>query len=157
MLPYSRISDGWTSHVVTVAGTPLDQLRLIGERVASFCGWPKPLTTMFVLTGKPPHVPAIGADIAWKMPLAGRSRIVLTIDPTCPPHEVEDAYRKFRQQHFSRLRRLSPLHTKLAVFALQHSHLPAAEQMGRWNRTVRQARYRKPSALLEPASRRSSA
>jgi hypothetical protein len=70
---------------------------------------------MFVLTGERPPVQAIAAEVAWKAPLAARSRIVLTIDPTCPPHEVVAAYRMFRKQHFPRLRRLTPRQTAVTI------------------------------------------
>ncbi len=147
LLAYLEAGNKWTKHVFALPGSPLDRLRVVSERLSSFCGWHLARATMFVLTGERPPVAAIVADVAWKAPVGARSRIVLNIDPTCPPHEVAASYRRFRNQHFPRLRRLSPRHTQLAVFFLENQQLPVADQMALWNSSVRSRRFKKLSVF----------
>jgi hypothetical protein len=157
LLAYVTSQNAWVQRVVAAPGTSLDRLRTIADDVATFCGWAQARATMFVLTGQWPETPAIAGRVEWKSPLAARSRIVLTIDPSCPPREVTAAYRGLRKKHFRRIRRLTPPHARLAVFAQQYGHLPVVEQMAQWNAGPgARRRYRKP-ALFERACRQAVA
>ena len=147
LVPYIRPDSPWARHVATLPGTPLDRLRIVSDRVAKFTRWNPARTTMFVLTGERPPLPAIVAKVEWKSPISARSRIVLDVDPTCPPQEVIATYRKFRSHHFPRLRRLSPRHARLAVFALKNQQLRIEEQMRLWTTGGRSPKYKKASAF----------
>jgi hypothetical protein len=126
----------------------LHDLRGISERIASFTGWHPARATTYVLTGEAPVLASIQAEMRWRAPFATRSRIVLTIDPTCTPQEVAALYRQYRGARFGRLRRLSSKHAQLAMFAATHDHLSPADRMAEWNRTAhRGARYRRLATL----------
>jgi hypothetical protein len=124
--------------VATRAGAPLDRLRRISEQVSAFGGWHPARVATYVLTGVEPTVPTMEVSVRWQTPVAARSRIVLTVDPTCTPQEVAAVYRVQRARHFGRVKRLSPKHARLAVFAATHEALPPAEQMAAWNSGHRQ-------------------
>ena len=97
---------------------------------------------MYVLTGIVPRAETITVEVQRRMPLAVRSRIVMTIDPTCTPQEVAAAYRQARKPAFGRLKRLSKKHATLGVFAVTHGHLPVPEQRHAWNEAHPTQRYR---------------
>jgi len=142
LLAYLDETDA-VGRVATRRGEPLDRLRRVSARIAAFAGWHPARATMYVLTGDVPVLSAVQAEVMWRTPFAARTRIVLTIDPTCTPHEVEAAYRAYRRAHFGRLKRLSAQHARLAVFAATHGSQPPAERMAEWNRTMSGARYRR--------------
>ena len=129
-------------HVATASGSVLDRVYQVSRRVAAFANWAPAHATMYVLTGIVPRAETITVEVQRRMPLAVRSRIVMTIDPTCTPQEVAAAYRQARKPAFGRLKRLSKKHATLGVFAVTHGHLPVPEQRHAWNEALPTQRYR---------------
>jgi hypothetical protein len=96
---------------------------------------------VFILTGVVPTTSAVQAEVRYQPTMSVRSRIVLTVDPTCTPAEVATAYRRVRRSNFGRLRRLGVKHTALARFALEHAQLSARDQMTQWNAQRGRGKY----------------
>jgi hypothetical protein len=132
LLPFGT-ADGGISHVAITRGGVLDRLRQIVDGLVRAYGWQPAEAATYVLAGGTPALPALQGQIQRHLPLRARSRIVLTIDPTCTPAEVTRAYRRLRHQHFGWLRRLTPKHAALAVWAFRFRDRPIAEQLARWN------------------------
>ena len=65
-----------------------------------------------------------------------RSRIVMTIDPSCTPSEIADAYQTLRKHHFGRIRRLNQKHCQLAAFwaTRRSDNRPSTDDLRDWNR-----------------------
>jgi hypothetical protein len=134
MLAYGIEGDEWTHHVAVKIGGLLDQLREVSKKLEEFYGWMPAQASFFVLTGAVPWVSSFRSTMQWKSPLPARQRITLSVHPTCTPQEVAQFYAEVRQQHYGRLRRLSPKHSTLAAFyAGLPDGLPPAEMMKRWN------------------------
>ena len=148
----SGTSDTRIDRVPTRNGSPVDRLRVVSEDVAAWCGSTPADTARWVLTGEPLRLSALQAEVRIQAPMRARSRIVLTVAPTCTPREVARAYRITRRQWFGRLRRVTDTHARLAVFAIEQGALPAPEQMARWNRQAGTPhRYRQVSVFVRDA------
>ena len=136
----------------TSRGGRFDRLRRVGEALAAYYDWHPEGARLFVLTGGIPMVQALRASVRKASPLSARSRIVLTIDPSCTPAEIATAYRTIRREQFGRLRRLSTKHATLALFVATRQHLSWRQQMVAWNRTASpHDRYRFPSVFARDA------
>lgn len=132
VLRYARPASDATFTVATMVGSELERLRSVSAEVASFCNWSEAASTEFVLTGQVPHMATVTGALIDRSPLSARSRIVLTIDPSCTPSEVELGYRRYRAVHFRRIRRLKPSRAQLAAFAHENAGLPWARIRDRW-------------------------
>ena len=148
----SGTSDTRIDRVPTRKGSPVDRLRVVSEDVAAWCGSTPADTARWVLTGEPLRLSALRPEVRIKAPMQARSRIVLTVAPTCTPREVARAYRLTRRQWFGRLRRVTDTHARLAVFAIEQGALPAPAQMALWNRQAgTPRRYRQVSVFVRDA------
>ena len=143
LLAYVTV-EGAIGRVATCAGEPLEDLRRVSEAIAAFVRCVPARATSYVLTGDLPLLAGVQPAVEWHAPYATRSRIILTIDPTCTPQEVAAAYRAYRGARFGRVRHLSLKHCRLAVFAATHPDLAPAACMAAWNRKAAAAeRYRR--------------
>jgi hypothetical protein len=107
---------------------PLNRLTRVSDTLARRFNWFRAQATLFILTGLPPSVRSL--TIAYE-PNADQSsattRIILTVDPTLPPSEVSDQYKRARQRILpGRYRRLGSKHIALALFAATR---PESEQL----------------------------
>jgi hypothetical protein len=140
-------------HRATRVGYPLEWLRRISEALAAFYRWHPADAVAYVLTGAPPAVRSITAEVHRTWPMIARSTITLTIAPTATPSEVAAAYASARFGEFKRrIRRLTAKHAALAAFVFRRRAASNIEQMTTWNRTQRKSwRYRFPSVFRREA------
>jgi hypothetical protein len=151
-LAYAGPGSDFMQRVVVAPGGTLERLREIAARLEAFYGWDQAQATTFVLTGMTPIVHAIRGTVSVSSPLTVRSKITLTISPSCTPREVADYYRRVRRQNFGRIRRLGERHARLAAFAAQlPPDLSLSEQMRRWNAQC--ASWRRPTWRFQHPSR----
>jgi hypothetical protein len=148
VLAYLTADADCVRHAAVAAKSVLDRLRRASTRFAEWAGWEPAEATGWILTGHVPDVSSLKAEVRHRFPLRARSRIVLTVDPTCTPREVAAAFRRLRREHFGRLRRLTAKHARLGAFAAAHCGETKAVQMAAWNRAARpRDRYRRVSAF----------
>ena len=141
-LAYTRKDSQWAHHIPVRLGGVLDRLRRVSKALAEFYGWFEAQATAFVLSGSVPVVPMIRMTIRRRVPLSTRSRIVLDVHPLCTPQEVADTFSKARAEEYGRLRRLSPKHARLAMFAAEQPEgRPWIEQLREWNRLCSREGY----------------
>ena len=144
LLAYAKPEDEWSSYVETRPGGVLDRLRVISEYLGQVSNWVPAQATLFVIVEDfVPWVDPLRANVRDDLKYPCLSRMTLTIDPTCTPAEVADAYRYVRRQAYGRLRRLSAKHAALAAFrAEQPNERTDREQLDVWNAEVAQQRKR---------------
>jgi len=120
----------------TRAGSVLEDLRMLGERLARQFAWSPMQATSFVLTGETPALPLIRTKNEYSRRRPGCTRIILEIDPTAPPRLVAERYRQVRRGLFShQVKALTTKHLKLAAFAaLQPAEASWGSQLQVWNR-----------------------
>jgi hypothetical protein len=144
LLSYVRAGSTYVHHVPIKAGGVLDELREINERLTKFYGWSEGLAAAFILTGAYPRVALIRTTVSRRAPMAARSRIILTIHPFSTPQEVSEAYAEIRSVEYGRLRRVSPKHARLAMFAAeQPAERASRDQLQAWNRTCQKEDHAK--------------
>ncbi len=117
-------------------GTMLFTLQHLAATLSSTLGvWTEAQATLFVLTGIPPLISALTADVTPHTQFPNLTRLTLHIDPTLSPREVADRYRDLRRylvgEHH---REITDKHAQLALFAVTTSQkLSLATRMGAWN------------------------
>jgi hypothetical protein len=104
--------------IPTSGSRVLEGLADLADDLADRYPWSPAQATVFVLTGVPPLTPRIRS--AFRPPsapaLGATARILLTIDPSASPEEVEASYRSTRRRYTKR-RRHRPLERKALLLA----------------------------------------
>jgi len=119
----------------------LDRLRLASEYCTRLYGWQGAQATIFILTGRVPHVLLCRANTQLKT-IQATARITLEIDPALAPKEVADIYQKYRSRIQGRRRELSEKHITLAQFFAESPDGESLKAgMKRWNRKYRKWKY----------------
>ncbi len=121
--------------LLTRAGGVLEELRMLGQRLARQFAWSPMQATSFVLTGDAPELPLIRTWIEYSRSRPGCTRIILEVDPTATPRLVAEQYRQVRRKSFTRrVRSLTTKHLRLAAFAAQQSEQESwVSQLRSWN------------------------
>ncbi len=138
MLYWVNVDNRHETIAVTFGGV-LDTLRMLGSDLAPRYHWSPAQATNFILAGQVPYVPPVIAQLSG--PRQGepvtyqRSRIVLHVDPECPPAELVAAYQTARRK-VQRGRRNRPLTAKtlsLLEFVFENENHTWQERMEAWN------------------------
>lgn len=138
--------------LATRKGSTLDRLRAVSESLAAWAGSTLADTARWVLEGESLRWSALPIEVRLKAPVQARSRLALTVVPTCSLREVARAYWISWSQWCGRLRRLTDEHARLAAFANSHRRLCARGQMEGRNRQTRKSRqYRQLSVFVRDA------
>ena len=122
--------------VASVVSTDeLEPLRRLAESLAGLYGWEPATATEFVLAGRVPVVPPVWTERSLDMGVPACSRIVMTVDPTVTPDEVKARFAAARKAMLGgkRMRRMSPKHLQLAIFAHGHREGTWEDRMMAWN------------------------
>lgn len=122
-----------TRRTMVAADSPAADLHRVAADLATFYGWQENQAVAFVLCdGVPIHSPLRVTHRFRSIPAA--SRIVLDIDPTLPPTEVEAMYREARKTFGrGRYRELSERALHAVAFALEHDEMGQNEMCTEWN------------------------
>jgi hypothetical protein len=133
--------------LLTRAGGILEELRVLGQRLARQFAWSPMQATSFVLTGDVPALPLIRTWTEYSGSRPGCTRIVLEVDPTATPRLVAEQYRQVRRTSFTRrIRNLRLKALKLAAFAAQQpAETVWVSRMKAWNRKHAKSRYTRVS------------
>lgn len=125
LLKYSFPGAPYVQAVPVSAGSTLDELRRLSERLAKSYSWQADQATVFVLSGVTPLVAGILARTEVQSEHLAASRVTLTIDPLVAPQTVLEAYSELRQKVLlGKHRPLSEKHRQLAVFAAERRPEP---------------------------------
>lgn len=151
-LVYSRMDDtGWRERRFQIrADGILDRLQQLSNAVAGMYGWTEAQATIFTLTGLPPFISTVVADRDIH-PIPGLTRIILEVDPTLSPKEVQEKYRQVRQHLLGeRHREMTDKHMRLAEFAgTEMEGAATTERMNEWNRRYPDWAYSQPRVFRQ--------
>lgn len=127
-------------------GGTLDRLRAVSEYASQRTGWTKAQATVFILTGLPPLVKQMRAELI-ERDIPRLSRVKLEIDPGMSPREVADEYRRVRQYLVGKRHRdLTDKYLQLATFTLTELRGATLDaRMHAWNDTHPDWAYAFPS------------
>jgi hypothetical protein len=137
----ARSGSGWVQHAAS--SSELEALRKkLSHGLASSYGWQPAQATVFLLTGSVPILPSLRTRTIRRV-ASPASRIILEVDPTVTPREVEQHYTRARRRLMGgrRFRRISEKHLRLAVFADAHRDGTWSDRMCAWNREFPDDRY----------------
>jgi hypothetical protein len=122
--------EGWVKRVPAKAGSTIDHLRHLSERLAVRYRWQKAQATNFILTDAPPFTAGVESSVS----LGPTSAVItLSLDVALTPRQVADAYRRIKKALLKsqRTKQLSIKHMRLATF----SHAQDWKQeMAKWNK-----------------------
>jgi len=135
----------WVQVAPVRAGSVLDELRRLSQRLANDYSWKEDQATVFVLSGVTPLVAGIRLETSVQTEHPAASRVTLVIDPLLSPQAVLETYSELRHKVLEgSYRPLREKHLRLAVFAAERRP-PAkwAEVMRAWNQENAGQRYSK--------------
>ena len=137
----------------------LDQLGRLGETLASTFGWQPAQATMFVLTGIPPMIAAVRANVPtmkvrYEFELDWARRITLDVDPGASSQKVVEAFERARAEyHHAGRRRTTVKHLRLAAFTgAENVDKPWAERFRLWNERFPEWAYPQQSNFRRDAA-----
>lgn len=140
LLAYALPGDGGVRRRTVTANGGLDRLGRLGETLASAFSWQPAQATVFVLTGVPPMIAAVRAEVPaakvrHESELDWARRITLDVDPGVSSQEVVSAFERARAEyHHAGRRRTTVKHLRLAAFTgAEHADKPWAERFRLWN------------------------
>jgi hypothetical protein len=140
LLAYAMPGDGGVRRRTVTAGGALDRLGRLSETLTANFGWQPAQASVFVLTGIPPMIPAVRAEVPavkvrYDFELDWARRITLDVDPGASTQEVVEAFERARAEyHHAGRRRTSVKHLRLAAFTgAEHVDKPWAERFRLWN------------------------
>jgi len=145
LLRYGLPGGKWVQVAPVRAGSVLDELRRLSQRLASDYSWKEDQATVFVLSGVTPLVAGIRLETSVQTEHPAASRVTLVIDPLLSPQAVLETYSELRHKVLEgSYRPLREKHLRLAVFAAERRP-PAkwAEVMQAWNQENEGQRYSK--------------
>jgi hypothetical protein len=124
-------------------GGILESLARIGEALRRPYWWRPSQTTMFVLTGSPPYIPAIAAEITRDQRHPSLRRMILEVDLAVTPSQLARKYRVHRALHMrgSRVRAMKPKQIRLAAFTANKGTVSWSTLMSQWNQRWPGHRY----------------
>lgn len=141
-LEYPVPGDRWARVIPVSAGTTLDRLRRLSERLARAFSWSRAQATVFVLTGQTPLVRTLSVSFRGSTSAPATTRITMQIDPATPASEVAQAYRRIKQRLTpSKTKTVSEKHATLAAFVATCDEERWAERMRAWNERYPDWRY----------------
>ncbi|HEY7338046.1 MAG TPA: hypothetical protein VH639_24380 [Bryobacteraceae bacterium] len=121
----------------TWPGGVLEKLALLSGLLARHYAWEPHDATNFLLSGKTPPMARVRVSHAERLGFPRLSRIKLEIDPSVPPREVMDTYRRERTRVIPRRSRaIGWRAAELVLFHIQQrpKQLVWREEMNAWNR-----------------------
>ncbi|MBU4533570.1 MAG: hypothetical protein KJ650_08105 [Firmicutes bacterium] len=151
-IDYARPGDSWVHRLPVSIGSPLDQLRVISERLAKAYHWPPAAATVFVLTGAEYLIPRARITTTIKSPFSALRTISIEVLASVPVREVTEIYADARRRLLGPGGR-DPAITKewraeLAVFVAEHNDGRSwREAMKIWNEKHPERRCDNPSTF----------
>jgi hypothetical protein len=143
ILEYATEGSAWIKRQPVARGSVLQQLLFLSKTLAQRYGWQCAQAAGFVLSGIPPELPPLKAEVSI-VDLDALSRVKLVVDPTVSPRELASAYKDLRKRLMgSRHRPLQERKQTLAVFMSSRPQGETQrESMAMWNKQYRQWKYK---------------
>ena len=129
--------------------SPAGELHAVTERLAPFYGWQPAQAAAFVLCDAVPICSPLRVHHIERGPVRSTSRIILEIDPTVPPADVESAYREARKAFGrQRFRAVSERDLHLVAFSMERPALEGPALLREWSNAYPQWTFRNAEYLV---------